>query len=356
MRLNQVKMDWSEIQRRIVKFRRRREAFFVTTRRIKRMQRICLAGVRPVTEPVAWISQIQRSGGSLLSQLFDGHPQIHAHPHEIKVGHPKKHHWPPIELSAPPRRWFKLMFEESVLRFIDEGYQKQRGVRTALPFVFLPRLQREIFLQNVPEAAASVRQVFDAYMTSFFGAWLNNQNYAGSKRWITGFTPRLFDDPQNVEQFFSTYPDGLVISIIRHPKNWFPSALRHSPKLKKDKYGEVRSAMDQWNASTQAAVRNKARFGERVCILRFEDLIAHTRPVMCHLAERLDLAFDEILLVPTFNRFPIEANTSFESRPGGILTDTLTRHKTLPGEWSDIIAEKSGRIYEEALNHAVTWP
>ena len=37
--------------------------------------------VGPVTSPLALISQIQRSGGSLLSQLFDGHPEIHPHPH-----------------------------------------------------------------------------------------------------------------------------------------------------------------------------------------------------------------------------------------------------------------------------------
>jgi len=39
--------------------------------------------VSPVTSPLVLISQIQRSGGSLLSQLFDGHPEVHAHPHEL---------------------------------------------------------------------------------------------------------------------------------------------------------------------------------------------------------------------------------------------------------------------------------
>ena len=31
--------------------------------------------VVPVREPLVLISQIQRSGGTLLSQLFDGHPE-----------------------------------------------------------------------------------------------------------------------------------------------------------------------------------------------------------------------------------------------------------------------------------------
>jgi hypothetical protein len=33
-----------------------------------------LKHIQPVTVPLALISQIQRSGGSMLSQLFDGHP------------------------------------------------------------------------------------------------------------------------------------------------------------------------------------------------------------------------------------------------------------------------------------------
>ena len=35
------------------------------------------------------ISQVQRSGGTLLSQLFDSHPQIHSYPSELKLTKPK---------------------------------------------------------------------------------------------------------------------------------------------------------------------------------------------------------------------------------------------------------------------------
>ena len=45
------------------------------------------------------ISQVQRSGGTLLSQLFDGHPEVHAHPHELYIGKPKKWDWPPLDLA-----------------------------------------------------------------------------------------------------------------------------------------------------------------------------------------------------------------------------------------------------------------
>jgi hypothetical protein len=37
------------------------------------------------------ISQIQPSGGTPLSQLADSHPELDAHPHELKIGYPNKY-------------------------------------------------------------------------------------------------------------------------------------------------------------------------------------------------------------------------------------------------------------------------
>jgi hypothetical protein len=47
--------------------------------------RFYLVYINPVTEPLVLISQIQRSGGSMLSKLIDGHPQLHVHPSELKL-------------------------------------------------------------------------------------------------------------------------------------------------------------------------------------------------------------------------------------------------------------------------------
>ena len=37
-----------------------------------------------VREPLVLVSQVQRSGSTLLGQLFDAHPECHAHPYEIR--------------------------------------------------------------------------------------------------------------------------------------------------------------------------------------------------------------------------------------------------------------------------------
>ena len=302
--------------------------------------------VRPVTSPLALISQIQRSGGSLLSQLFDGHPEVHAHPHELKIGNPKKYIWPQIDLKDDPGRWFEILFEDIVVRHMRHGYKKMEKYTDTFLFIFLPAVQREIFFKYLNSVESiMLRDVFDAYMTSYFGAWVNNQNILGQKKFITAFTPRLATLKENMRSYFDIYPDGRLISVIRDPNNWFPSAVRHNL----EKYGDVRQALTQWNESAQAMLWNKERYGDRVCIINFEDLIKRTEAVMRYLAEFLNIQFNDILVTPTFNKMPIKPNTSFKIEDPGIIVSVLNRYKTLSQEELKVIDEMSGALYAKVL-------
>lgn len=314
--------------------------------------RTCLEHTRQITVPLVLISQIQRSGGTLLSQLFDGHPEVHAHPNELMIGYPKKHIWPKIDLDDEPEQWFEVLFEDMVSRHLSEGYKKSKKHNVTFPFIFLPTLQREIFLKYVrTKKSINLRDVLDAYMTSYFGAWINNQNANGIKKYIIAFTPRLSMYEESLSAFFKVYPDGRLISIIRNPKNWYPSAVRHGPK----RYGEIKKALTQWRDSADAMIRNKERYGDRFCIVKFEDLVNNTEAVMQHLAEILQIQFDEMLLKPTFNKSPIKANTSFQSDKYGIIKGTLSRYKTLDPDELKIIEDMTEEAYQGVLRVVKTF-
>lgn len=307
---------------------------------------ICSEYISPVTAPIALISQVQRSGGSLLSQLFDGHPELHAHPHELKIGYPKKYMWPKIDLNEHPQRWLEMLFEDKVIEHFKGGYRKERKQDEVFPFIFMPSVQSRIFLKYLSSIESkTLRDVFDAYMTSYFGAWINNQNRYGQKKYVTAFTPRLAMIEDNMESFFEVYPDGRLLSVVRHPKNWYPSAARHRSNV----YGDIRKSIDLWKTSTEAALRNKKKYGERVCIVRFEDLVSKTEDVMFYMADFLMINFDDILLVPTFNKCPIRANTSFHDEQHGIVASTLSRHKMLSEEELKIIKEMTEDTYSMIL-------
>jgi hypothetical protein len=153
---------------------------------------------------------------------------------------------------------------------------------------------------------------------------------------------------ENVAAFFETYPDGRLISVIRDPKNWYPSASRHRPSI----YGDIDKAMELWEKNARAMLWNKENYGNRVCILTFEDLIGKTESVMRYLAEFLSIEFDDCLLMPTFNRFPIKANTSFDARRHGIMDATLNRYKTLTNEELDFIDHLSADLHRQVVGLA----
>src|SRR5574341_435505 len=130
----------------------------------------------PVTQPLILCSQIQRSGGTLLTDLLDGHPQCHTHPHELHIGCPDTATWPDLKLEDDADTWFTMLFEKRARDSFWMDYQ--RRIRKTdepdrFPFMFWPDLQRAIFEQCVSsKPVRSVRDIFDCYMTAYFHAWL----------------------------------------------------------------------------------------------------------------------------------------------------------------------------------------
>ena len=314
------------------------------------LSRICLEHVFPVNSPLALISQIEGSGGSLLSQLFDGHPELHTHPHELMIGYPNKHVWPKIDLDDHPERWFGILFEDIVNEHNREGYKRGIKDNETFPFVFIASLQREIFLNYLDSIQLiTLRDVFDAYMTSYFGAWLSNQNYNGSKKSVTAFSPRLAMTKENMESFFEVYPDGRLISLVRDPKSWFSSARKRWP----GSYADIGQALSEWNESAQAMLWNRERYGDRVCLIKFEDLVSKTEAVMRFLTEFLGIVFDDILLTPTFNKLAMQADTSFKVEDQVTVNSPFSRDDTLTEQEVDIIEKMATQAYPPVLRETV---
>jgi hypothetical protein len=321
----------------------------------RELSRVRLEHVVAVREPLVLVSQIQRSGGTLLSQLFDGHPEVHAHPHELKIGYPRKSNWPPLDLTRP-ESCFEFLFEKRSVKYFLGGYHKslkQRNAYDAFPFLFLPRLQKAVFDACVAaRPPGRERDVLDCYFTSYFNAWLDNQNlFAGPKRVVTGFTPRLAMEEESLERFFAAYPDGWLVSIVRDPRAWYESASKHMPRH----YADVEVALGLWRRSTEAAIGACERFGERVVVLTYERLVLETEAVMGELAERVGISMLPVLLVPTFNGRAIRANSSAAVERYGVLPERVGAYRdSLAGETVERIEQLAGDLYERAAAAAVS--
>jgi hypothetical protein len=300
-----------------------------------------------VREPFVLVAQIQRSGGSLMNALFDGHPECHVLPGDLELGYPRRSIWPRIELQDGPDRWFEILYQDKnhkqLQRMLREVPLHRPGT---FPRCFLPRLQKEIFDACVAERPIErARDVIDCYLTSYFNAWLDNHNlYPGPKRVVVAFGPKMHIDAGGLGRFFDAYPDGTLISIVRDPRAWFASARTHKPI-----YAHLEPALDMWERSAEATIAAKERFGDRVIVLSFEDVILETEGTITAVAERLGVTMSAALLEPSFNGRPKNANSSHRVERAGILTDrTQIYREVLDASTIARIEARSGDLHDRA--------
>ena len=307
-----------------------------------------------VREPLALICQAQRSGGTLLARLFDGHPQCHAHPHELHIGQRRPHTWPDLSLDEPPESWFETLREEYIPGFFSRGRRviplkapdrphQQVGRH---PFILPPDLQRLLFLDEVERRSpiSSEREILDCYMTSLFNAWLDNQNlYTGPKRWVVAFSPRrAWGD--GLDRYFQIYPEGRLISILRDPWSWFTSAQGRDPKADPD------ILLEAWKRSAGEMLRASREHGDQFHVARFDELVLDTRKAMRRLSKFLGIDYSPKLAAPTFNDFPVGANSSFDTKEVGVVKDPVQRYdKVLSDAQKDLIKTGCEELYQETL-------
>ena len=321
---------------------------------LAQLQTVRLAHLVPVRQPLVLISQIQRSGGTLLSQLLDGHPEVHAHPGELSIGKPKKWDWPPLDLERP-ETWFDVLFEPQVDLYLRGGFLKEKPLLGQLepdvfPFLFSPRVQRAVFDRCVAEwRPETERGVLDCYFTSYFNGWLDDQNlYSGPKKVVTAFTPRLAMEADRLERYLAAYPDGTFVSIVRDPRAWYASARKHRPH-----YEDVDEAMALWRQSAEAALDARSRLGDRVLLLTYEQLVEETEQTIRRVADRIGISWSPVLSTPTFNGRPTLANSTEPVERRGVLPERATAYRfSLDDATVEAIERAAGDLHHRVTGEA----
>ena len=101
--------------------------------------------------------------------------------------------------------------------------------------------------------------------------------------------------------------------------------------------------------TAEGALDGRDRFGDRVVIVTYEDLVTRTEQTMERLAARLGFAMSPSLLTPTFNGRPIRANSSYVVEGYGILRNrTQAYRSSLDDATLARVDELAGDVYERA--------
>jgi hypothetical protein len=277
----------------------------------------------PIRTPLVLISQISRSGGTWLSQLFDHHPQVWAHPLELRFGQSRKSDWPELPSGADAEdAWETLRYAKAEEAFGSGTYAK--GNDDTHPMLFDADAQHALFLRlGEIWKPTTDREWFDLYFTSFFNAWLDHQRRYGAKKYLAGFASMLALEPESMRRFRQVYPDGWLVSILREPLGWYASVKQRAETDEKSKrsakkrlYGGFDEVEAAYLDNIKAFHANRALFGEGFVELDYEALAADTEATVRALADSIGLDWHPTLTRQTFNGMSIRPNTSFASGDG----------------------------------------
>ncbi len=258
----------------------------------------------PISQPVLWIYQPGRSGGTLLLRLFDRHPELHVRPRPLGFG--LANGWPDDPLSVLPQ----LRKAFSMSRFNRRGIRKgaSNKPQIVVPTYFDEHWYRTILRDRLRDANTG-RHVFDALHTASLNAWRNNQNLHGPKRFVVfhtapGFQHRFGAD---VPKFLKTYPDGFMLFVARKPEDWLASAvdLQHANKYT----DRLEDALHDYVRFYKALPNDELG---RVIVLEFDRLVQDSEQVLRNLCDRVGISFSEALRVTTMNGIPMVQNTSHD--------------------------------------------
>ena len=227
---------------------------------------------------------MMESGKSTLMSLLDGHPDLLVFPQEPHFGRMLEKHLASAEEAL---RW---SLEESPIG----KHGRLRGIED---------LQDDVFdhhkycatLEGVLQEHFAPRDVMVATMHAFASA--TGQSFELCRYWI-------FNEPNRgrlAPWFFSTFPAGRVIHLLRDPREHYQAVKAHHNQAGTalGRFPALHFSMD-WSLATSQALENRSKFGaDRYMILRYEDISDNREEALRQTADFLGIEFDSKLSHPS---------------------------------------------------------
>lgn len=299
-----------------------------------------------IDKELVLIGQIQRSGGTLLSQLFDGHSMLYNYPSELVLTSPK---W-----DWSKNLNFSTIEQNSHLKniILNQNYEKlstgKIDYKTRNKFIFNPFLEKKIFKSL---KANNLRSKFNAYFTAFFNAFINYNTNNNKKKFITAFLPRFIMIEKNIDFFFQIYPNGKLINIIRDPRSWLISAKKHSRD-----YKDTLASLELWKKSCENSLKYKNKYLKKIILIKFDDIVKNTEIAMRKICLEININFEESLLSPTFNGISINSDSSHKSVIGKMDKSVLqTKGKDQILSNDDIKVLDKYEVWYQDLIKKINW-
>jgi len=181
---------------------------------------------------------------------------------------------------------------------------------------------------------ATFREVYDDLLSHIPAAYGNGaeQWEATKEVWTTEFTPVLA----------RAYPESKFLHVVRDPR-----AVCASKNVKKNSKYPWLFLIRQWRKLATLSDLYESRFKDRVCIVRYEDLVQNPRNTVEEICNFLGIVLDEAILDPS-NYVdgagdPWLQNTSYERSSRSFNIDSVDK-------WREVLSGRE-KMYIEQLSY-----
>lgn len=304
-----------------------------------------------------FIGGINRSGGSLLARLLDGHPDVASYP--LENGFPHDYNIYPLfeSITGIP---ITIPSYESIKR---EEVHKILGVHKVKPDVILkwgketsdPVGVRKNYLEKVfygkvetdfdfdkfstlldkyIDEAKTTADLFDAKHRAYFTAWDNGKHFLNKKYIVMHDSAGLY--LTNIDKYFEEFKGSFFIYPLRDVMGYIASektrlarrfygSRRFSyPKfpnilVKTFKNYDLDAQIRSWNVAVTRVVLLQKKFGvsDRFVVYGNENLLNYTEETMKKVAEKVEIDYHPTLIKPTIAGQPWKGN-SHQGKQEGI--------------------------------------
>ena len=300
------------------------------------------------------ITQLHRSGGTLFSQLLDGHSAVQAHPHELFIGKPQKWNWPKLaKLLTSPALLFESLQEDKIAAigrqgvFIKPGSNLEAG-KQDVSFTYSLTDHRERFVKLYSQAPVQTQRLaIQIYLHTFFSAWPEYHS-SGHERYVSCFLPHLILHSDSLRRLFTDFPDVMLVSLLRRPDSWIASLVNHISLSLADTES-VQKQLERWRLSVKAILtlhRNPAVYGFTTT---YEALVSNPRTELQRFCTLAGLPFEPIMLTPTVGGCPVLPNSSYSRAQHGVNQSSLRPQQPLPSAVQQLLKDVYLPIYVKAV-------
>jgi Sulfotransferase family len=251
-----------------------------------------------------------KSGTTLLLALLDGHPELVVLPEETHFFEEgRKYH----ALGSFQAR-LRHLLECSDLRLLDQGRvgpsSDARGVdaRDYLGFdhARFARLAQDFVNRPSMNLSLLLSETIRAYMITLGCDWRD------CVRWVE-------KTPSNVpyaDDLFRLFPDARLIQVVRDPRAVFASRKRRLIN-RYGRHAKAHRLVREWNQSSRQ-IKKWRDCADKFLVVRYEDLVQNSRPVLEEICRFVGIEFVPILLQPTRAGLPWQGNSTFYTAFDGI--------------------------------------